>query len=58
MEGFVIARLCQEHSIPCVLIKGVTDFGDPKGKADIKKHIRFVSKKVTETLLRYLSRRA
>ena len=55
MEGFVIAKLCQEHNIPCVLIKGVTDFGDPKGKADIKRHITFVSKKVTEALLHFLN---
>jgi nucleoside phosphorylase len=54
MEGFAIAKLCQERKIPCVLIKGVTDFGDPYGKTDIKKHIRFVSEKVTETLLRCL----
>jgi adenosylhomocysteine nucleosidase len=55
MEGFVIARLCQEHNIPCVLIKGITDFGDPQGKADIKKHITSVSEKVTETLRQSLS---
>jgi nucleoside phosphorylase len=55
MEGFAIATQCQVHRIPCVLIKGVTDFGDAKGKADIKKHIACVSKKVTEALLCYLN---
>ena len=50
------ATLCQAHSIPCALIKGISDFGDPKGKADIKKHISFVSEKVTETLLYRLFR--
>ena len=55
MEGFGVARLCQTYGIPCVLIKGITDFGDPKGEADIKKHIRFVSEKVAEVLLQYLS---
>ncbi len=54
MEGFAIAKLCQEHGIPCVLIKGITDFGDPQGEADIKKHIALVSEKVTETLRHYL----
>ena len=54
MEGFAVARLCQDHDIPCILIKGITDFGDPHGKADIKKHIRSVSEKVTEALLHYL----
>ena len=55
MEGFVIAKLCHEHRIPCVLIKGITDFGDATGKADIKKHIARVSKKVTEALLHNLN---
>jgi adenosylhomocysteine nucleosidase len=55
MEGFAIARLCREHRVPCVLIKGVTDFGDAKGKADIKKYIARVSEKVTEVVLYYLN---
>ena len=54
MEGLAIARVCQDHGVPCVLIKGITDFGDPDGKKDIKKHIRSVSETVCEALLHYL----
>ncbi len=48
MEGYAVARVCEEHNIPCILIKGVTDFGDGNGKADIQKHIDSVSKTVAE----------
>jgi len=54
MEGFAIARRCQDYGIPCVLIKGITDFGDAHGKADIKKHISSASEKVAEVLFHYL----
>jgi nucleoside phosphorylase len=54
MEGFAVARQCQTSSIPCVLIKGVTDFGDSGGKAHIKKHLASVSEKVTAVTLHYL----
>ena len=35
MEGYAVARVCDEHSIPCIMIKGVTDLGDDNGKVDI-----------------------
>ena len=50
MEGYAVARVCEEHDIPCILIKGVTDFGDDSGKADIKKHIDPVSETVAEAV--------
>ena len=46
MEGYAVARVCEEHGIPCTLIKGVTDFGDGNGKADIQRHIAPVSETV------------
>ena len=50
MEGYAVARVCEAHSIPCILIKGVTDFGDGSGKADIRTHIAPVSETVAEAV--------
>jgi 4-hydroxybenzoate polyprenyltransferase len=50
MEGYAVARVCEKHSIPCILIKGVTDFGDGNGKADIQAHIAPVSETVAEAV--------
>ncbi|MDF7798947.1 UbiA-like polyprenyltransferase [Pontiellaceae bacterium B1224] len=50
MEGYAVARVCEAHEIPCILIKGVTDFGDGNGKDDIQKHIAPVSETVAEAL--------
>jgi len=50
MEGYAVARVCEEHDIPCILIKGVTDFGDGNGKADIQAHIDPVSETVAEAV--------
>ncbi len=54
MEGFSVARVCKAHDIPCILVKGITDFGNGNGKADIKKHIAPVSEAVAEEVLRCL----
>lgn len=58
MEGFAVAGVCREHEIECILIKGITDFGDVNGKADIRRHIGTVSASVAEALLRILDERA
>ena len=50
MEGYAVARVCEEHDVPCILIKGVTDFGDHNGKGDIQKHIHPVSETVAEAV--------
>ena len=50
MEGYAVARVCEEYNIPCIMVKGVTDFGDGKGKADIQKHITPVSEAVAEAV--------
>lgn len=54
MEGYAVARVCEEHNIPCVLLKGVTDFGDANGKEDIKKHIAPVSETVADAIFHCL----
>ncbi|MBN2164349.1 MAG: UbiA family prenyltransferase [Pontiellaceae bacterium] len=51
MEGYAVARVCEEHEVPCIMIKGITDFGDQNGKADIQKHIGAVSETVAEAVL-------
>ena len=51
MEGYAVARVCESHEIPCVLLKGVTDFGDAQAKEDIQKHIGPVSETVAEAVL-------
>ena len=51
MEGYAVARVCEEHQVPCILIKGVTDFGDHNGKDDIQEHIHPVSETVAEAVL-------
>jgi len=51
MEGYAVACVCETHKIPCILIKGITDFGDEEGKADIKKNIDLVSETVAENVV-------
>ncbi len=58
MEGYAVARVCEEHSVPCILIKGVTDFGDHNGKEDIQKHIYPVSETVAEAIIMCLKKPA
>ncbi len=50
MEGYAVARVCEAHDIPCILIKGVTDFGDGNGKEDIQTHMAPVSETVAEAV--------
>ena len=54
MEGYAVAQVCAEHGVPCVMIKGITDFGDGNGKTDIKKHINPVSENVAEEIFQCL----
>ncbi|MBN2686021.1 MAG: UbiA family prenyltransferase [Pontiellaceae bacterium] len=51
MEGYAVASVCKEHGVRCVLIKGITDFGDHKGKMDIRAHIDAVSESVAEAVI-------
>ena len=51
MEGYAVARVCEAHQIPCILIKGVTDFGDGNAKADIQEHIASVSETIADAVM-------
>ncbi len=56
MEGYAIARVCEEFEIPCIMLKGVTDFGDVNGKDDIQKHIAPVSETVADAIFQCLEK--
>jgi 4-hydroxybenzoate polyprenyltransferase len=56
MEGYAVARVCEENNVPCIMIKGVTDFGDHNGKEDIQKHIGSVSETVAEAIQQCLQK--
>jgi 4-hydroxybenzoate polyprenyltransferase len=56
MEGYAVARVCEEFEVPCIMIKGVTDFGDGNGKEDIQKHITPVSETVAEAIFQCLEK--
>ena len=58
MEGYAVARVCEEHNVPCIMIKGVTDFGDHNGKADIREHIDPVSRTVADAIFMCLQKPA
>ena len=51
MEGYAVARACEAHDIPCILLKGVTDFGDSNAKKDIKDNITPVSETVADAII-------
>ena len=51
MEGYAVARVCEQNNIPCLLLKAVTDFGDNFAKEDIKKFIKPTSKTLAKALL-------
>lgn len=50
MEGYAVARVCEDRNIPCIMIKGVTDFGDGNSKDDIQTHINPVSETVADAV--------
>lgn len=56
MEGYAVARVCEEFEVPCIMIKGVTDFGDGNGKEDIQKHITPVSETVADAIFHCLEK--
>ena len=51
MEGYAVARVCEAHEIPCLILKGVTDFGDAQASAEIQEHIGPVSETVAEAVV-------
>jgi len=54
MEGFAVAEVCAEQNIPCLIIKGVTDFGDRGGRGDIRRYLSPVSGKVADAVFQCL----
>lgn len=56
MEGAAIARCCNLNGVPCVLLKGVTDFADADAKSSIKKTATKVSIRIAKILMEGLER--
>ncbi len=51
MEGSAVAAVCSARSVPCTLLKGVSDLADGSGKVDLKKNIRLISAKLADQLI-------
>jgi len=56
MEGAAVASVCQARSLPCHMLKGVSDLADHTGNDDIKKNIAAVSTKVARAAIAGLDR--
>lgn len=56
MEGFSIARVCQQHGVRCYLLKGVTDSADAEGKKHLHQNLSSVSAALADTLITALAR--
>ncbi|MBN2702892.1 MAG: UbiA family prenyltransferase [Pontiellaceae bacterium] len=56
MEGYAVAEVCKARGVRSLMIKGVTDFGDHNGKADIRTHIDGVSESVAEAIREIVDR--
>ena len=54
MEGYAIADACRRASVPCCLLKGVTDLADEAGRASMENNIDHVSARVADVLIRGL----
>lgn len=51
MEGSAIARVCGEHGVPCVLVKGVSDFATPSGRNDLQANLNSVSAALADAVI-------
>ena len=51
MEGAAVARACQEHEVPCTLLKGVSDLADDGGREVLLRNIDAVSETVAAAIL-------
>ncbi|MDP6046870.1 MAG: UbiA-like polyprenyltransferase, partial [Phycisphaerae bacterium] len=56
MEGAAIAKVCDARSVPCLMLKGVSDMANHTGKDDIKKNIAEVSARVAQAAAAGLDR--
>jgi len=50
MEGYAIARICAQHSLPCYLLKGVSDLADAAGRAALHRNLASVSEALAKPI--------
>jgi len=55
MEGYAVARAAAESTVPCTLIKGVSDGAVEGARADLHRHLKPVSEAVCTGLLQGLA---
>ena len=54
MEGAAVARVAQCYTVPCTLIKGISDVADESGRRDLARRIDWVSERLGDLLAREL----
>jgi len=55
MEGAAVASACRERDVPCCLLKGVSDRACSKGRRDLKRNLKAVSKQIAEVVAREIA---
>ena len=51
MEGYAVARVCARHSVPCYLLKGVSDPADAAGRETLHRNLAAVSETVARQVV-------
>jgi len=51
MEGHAVAQACAHHSIPCILLKGVSDLADDSGREHLLRNLEAVSVSVAKRVV-------
>lgn len=51
MEGYAIAECCKEANIPCLLIKGITDFADTGDRDRLHANLKQLSEAIANILV-------
>lgn len=54
MEGGAVAQVCHKRGVECVLLKGVSDFADEKGRDSLQKNLGLVSQQIADKLVEIL----
>jgi adenosylhomocysteine nucleosidase len=55
MEGAAVARVARLYSIPCAMVKGISDMADETGRQDVDSHMDWVSGRIADALVHELS---
>lgn len=58
MEGAAVAQICYQRSVPCIVIRGISDMADQKALEDLEKYLKIAasnSAAITAKLVELLS---